>query len=234
MERTTSNTTKSILIGLLACIILGYLFSNTTYYFKGHEVKNETERTVAIEKFNYKVGLVSGAIVTLFFMFVFYDDKNRTILSERVGKIGDKIPNAKDIKSLSIDISPIKGIFNPDGRMGRTEYIFKLILLKLFCYGIFSLLGNEIEGTFPRLIFISMLGLFYLLVLSVLMTKRLHDMNLSPWSIFIGSILIGIAFPLFELDTYLKMVSVVYFVFFVIILTFYPGSKSENKYGVKP
>lgn len=233
MEKVISSTIKSILIGIIVCILLGYVFSDTRYYEDGVEVDEETGWSVTKEEFNYKIGLISGAIVTMVFMFVFYDDKNRAILSERAKKVSAKIPNAKDIKPISIDIKPIKGIFNPDGRMGRTEYIFKLILLKLFCYGIFSLFGNKIEGVTPRMIFIAILGLFYLFVLSVLMTKRLHDMNLSTWSIFIGSILIGIAFPLFELDTYLKIVSVIYIVFFVIILTFYPGSKSENKYGDK-
>ena len=234
MEKTISNTIKSILMGLLVCIVLGYVFSNTTYYYHGHEVKNETERTVTNEEFNYKVGLVSGAIVTMLFMFVFYDDKNKAILSNGSKKVNLGTYSLGDFKLKSLNFNPIKEIFNSNGRMGRAEYIFKLILLKLFCYGIYSLFGNLLEGVTVRLIFIVALGLFYLFMLSILMTKRLHDINLSPWSILVATILIGLSFPLFELETFLRVVSIIYIVFFLIVLTFYPGSKAENKYGIKP
>lgn len=234
MEKIISSTIKSILIGFLIAIITGYMFSITKHYYDGEELLEETRWSIEKEEFNFKVGLVSGALTTLLFFFFVYDDKNRALLSAKGKDFKNSISKLKTETSTAIEVNPFKTMFNSDGRMGRLEYIVKLLLLKLFCYGAFSIFGELVEGLTQRIILVTTLGLFYFFILSVLMTKRLHDMNLSPWSILILSILIGISFPLFELQTFLNIVSVIYVFFFVVILTFYPGSKSENKYGPKP
>ena len=234
MEKIISNTIKSVLIGFIIAIISGYMFSITKYYYEGEELSEQTNWSIAKEEFNFKIGLVSGAITTMLFLFVVYDDRNRAILLVKGKDFKNSLSKIKLQKSNTFEVNPFKTMFNSDGRMGRLEYIVKLLLLKLFCYAVFSIFGELVEGVVQKIILVSTLGLFYFVMLSILITKRLHDMNLSPWSIFIASILIGMSFPLFELETFLNIVSVIYVFFFVIILTFYPGSKSENKYGIKP
>ncbi len=236
MEKIITNTLKSITIGLLVCVVLGFLFSNTKYYYHGYEISEKTEKSVSKEEFNIKIGLISGAITTMLFMFILYDEKNRNIIQKWKKSIYDKLKSNKTNKPKLIFIKKqVKSLLYNEGRMGRLEYIFKIITLKLIFYLLFVFFDNNLNDSIAlRITILIVFGIIYLYILSNLMIKRLHDMNISVWSILVYSILIGVAFPFFELETFFNIVSIIYIIFFLIILPFYPGTKTNNKYGIKP
>lgn len=92
MEKITTNAIKSIIIGIGISIFTGFLFSKTNYFYEGKEIskkiynENIGDRAVVLkvitkEEFNYKVGLISGSLGLLFFMFVYYDDRNKKLIT---------------------------------------------------------------------------------------------------------------------------------------------------------
>ena len=96
MEKTISNAIKSIIAGIIMAIITGFLTSETKYRnSSGREINEERYNDIddvlksnfmKQEKFNYKVGLISGALITGCLMFIYYDEKNKNLFLKRIGK----------------------------------------------------------------------------------------------------------------------------------------------------
>lgn len=84
---TNQNLIKSILIGIITAILLGFIFSDSTYYYHNEEQSFDTykyssskDSYVIKEEFNYKVAFISSALVVAFMIFVYYDEKRKQFI----------------------------------------------------------------------------------------------------------------------------------------------------------
>lgn len=112
--------------------------------------------------------------------------------------------NNKEVKPLQKEI-----FWSGKGRVGRTTYLFRLILLGFISYLIFLASGYDND------FLISIIVITYIIIVSIQAAKRLHDMNASAWLLLINFI------------PYVNGV-------FWLILLFVPGTKGPNKYGDEP
>lgn len=110
-----------------------------------------------------------------------------------------------------------EGYFTDQGRMGRLEYIKRLMVV----FGAIIVLAGMALGfeEYNELIYVgSLIALFLVprVMLIFLYIRRLHDLNLSGWLI--------LPLAIFMLDLLLLMP----------ILTIWPGTKGPNNYGPPP
>jgi hypothetical protein len=90
MSKYRERMIKAIFFGALVAIIIGYLFPEYEYYIKGHEISfqryKETSSNFIIKKeyFNFKLGMISGAVFTFLMYFLLKELENKSI-NELIG-----------------------------------------------------------------------------------------------------------------------------------------------------
>lgn len=110
-------------------------------------------------------------------------------------------------------------------RLGRIKFLG----LISFWFGLFFLFGLFTEDRFPSLLTPIVLIIFLPNFLAVI-TRRLHDMNLSAWWILIAAAPIVGSFT----NAYLFWFSAKILPILVnIVLCFVPGTKNANKFGAR-
>lgn len=95
---TSSNFAKSILIGVITAILIGFIFSNSTYFFNNVERSfDDYEHSdydkndyVIKEEFNYKLAFISSALVVAFIVFVYYDERRKQFLLIKISSLFTK------------------------------------------------------------------------------------------------------------------------------------------------
>ena len=116
MEKITIKAIKSFIIAIGITVFIGFVFSNINYFWGREEISEKVyyeniknidviNRVVKKEEFNYKAGLISGALSLLFFMFVFYDEHNKkklttllnVFLNNKIDFIKKNILNTKNV-----------------------------------------------------------------------------------------------------------------------------------------
>lgn len=244
MEKITTDAIKSIIIGIGISIFIGFVFSNTSYFYDAVEISEKVykenignidvfKRIIKKEEFNYKAGLISGSLSLLFFMFVFYD-KHRKIVFQNKSKIFFEILIKKTHYILSgFSLKGIKKnssyvyknlIFSLKGIKEDTSYLFKNV--------IFNFNGRISRSAFfGEILALNLVGYFIL---------NLHqqEKNLFFAIIFL---IIYLFFLVkinvrrlhdFNVSGWYSIVTII--PGFSLILLFIPGNSYANTYGEKP
>ncbi len=249
---------KVLLTGIICALIVGYVFSNSKYYYKGREITEVIYisnpkyhfRTVIEENFNFKVGIISGALISAFLLFIYYDENNfkKVVwLSNRFYQRLQSVDYSKPFKTIKRkqlkDYSEnfelrgynrIKRNLNYTGRIGRIEYLVKLIILSFIFSVPYKVFKDSSDINFnTKILLLIIFGLVYLAFFSSLVTKRLQDVGISPIYLIILYIVIAVTFPLLQ-STFLSDANLLLPFIFIVILPLFPGTKGENKYGFAP
>ncbi len=248
MNGVNQKLMKSLLLGFITAIILGYFFSNELYYKKGIEISFDTyinsynKNSIIIkESFNYKVAALTFALVSGFMLFVFYDDKRNTYIKNKVISLFSKYESNTKLKNHSL--TEIKKnfvfiycnlLFNFNGRISRINFLGEMLALNFVSYPLFMPLQNE-PNFFFKFIFL-VIYLFFLVKINV---RRLHDFNFSGWYSIIylipfGIYLLGLLTKWdFLMSIILSGWNVLFGVIIIynLVLLILPGNKFTNTYG---
>lgn len=117
------------------------------------------------------------------------------------------------------------------GRVNRTEFFFFFtfsVIVSLLCFASILYLGKIVPALEMLNIFVSLLGVLSLSISYLLVTKRLHDINVHVpflWQLSLWILLHHFSSPLI-----LKIFALCFFAS-IIFLYFIPGTKGPNKYG---
>jgi uncharacterized membrane protein YhaH (DUF805 family) len=203
MDKIKINAIKSIIIGMVISIIFGFLFSKSKFFYNNVEISekvyNENINNVDVikqiiiqEEFNYKIGLIIGALTLLFFMFVFYDEKTKNDFLYKGKIFFDNLTKLLKNKFTSNSLDEIKKnvlyffnnkIFNFNGKYSRINYLWRLSLIYLCLYKLFEEHQKEKGLDLFSFILLLTIMLYYLVKIKV---KRLKDFNISGWYSIIG------------------------------------------------
>lgn len=205
---TNQNLTKSILLGIIIAILIGFIFSDSTYLYHDEERSFNTynqswnkKNYIIKEEFNYKLAFISSALVVAFMVFVYYDERRKQFLLIRISSFINKV----EVKTIEDNPSQMIHSNSNDNLTGfksfRSELIniveedifgafinFKtrlprgLYFLYMCLINLFFYIVfynyNQGENVVVQIVF-SILGLYFLIKIYVL---RLHDMNYSGWN----------------------------------------------------
>jgi uncharacterized membrane protein YhaH (DUF805 family) len=258
MDKIKINALKSIIIGMVISIIVGFLFSTPKFFFNNVEIsekvynlnKNNEDvfnQIIIKEEFNYKAGLIIGALVLLFFMFVIYDDKtNRYFHRKGIIFFDNFTKLLKNKFSLNSKVEVKKNllyffnnkIFNFNGRYSRINYLWRLSLISFCMFNLFEEYQKERGLDLFSFILLLTVFLYYLVKIKV---KRLQDFNISGWYSIIGIsplLLICLA-TIVKWDFLRGLVLVGWNIIFGIIIIFnlilllVPGNFDDNAYKKK-
>lgn len=239
---------KSLLLGFLIAIILGYFFSNELYYKKGIEVTFDTyinsfnKNSIIIkEAFNYKLASLTFALVSGLMFFVFYDEKRNANLKSKIISFFSKYKSHSKLEKLSLteikkDIVFMLSnlLFNFNGRISRINFLGEMLALNLVSYPFLMSLQKE-TNFFFKFIFL-VIYLFFLVKINV---RRLHDFNFSGWYSIIYLIPFGI-YLLGLLTKWDLLMSIILsgwnvlfgvIIIYNLVLLILPGNKFTNTYG---
>lgn len=181
---------KSLLLGTITAIILGYFFSNELYYKKGIEISFDTyinsynKNSIIIkEAFNYKLAALTFALVSGLMFFVFYDEKRNAYIKNKVISLFRKYKSNTKLENQSF--TEIKKdfvfmiynlLFNFKGRISRINFLGEMLALNLVSYPLFMSQQNE-TNFFFKFIFL-VIYIFFIVKIHV---RRFHDFNFSGW-----------------------------------------------------
>jgi uncharacterized membrane protein YhaH (DUF805 family) len=234
---------KSLLIGFIIAIIIGYLFSTELYFKKGYEVSNQSDYTITKEYFNFKIGALTFAFVSGFVFFIYYDENKKYFILKNLNSIRNKYRFKYDLQKLKKAIKHPKEditflfrhvIFNFSGRVSRGNFLGELLALNLISYFFFEAIKNETSLFFKMIFLIAYL--FFILKINI---RRLHDFNYSGWYSIISLIPLGI-YLLGLLTKWGFLMSIVISgwnvlfgitIIYNLILLIMPGNKFTNTYG---
>lgn len=241
---------KSLLLGFLIAIILGYFFSNELYYKKGIEVTFDTyinsfnKNSIIIkEAFNYKLASLTFALVSGLMFFVFYDEKRNANLKSKIISFFSKYKSNSKLEKLSL--TEIKKdfififynlLFNFNGRISRSNFFVEMLALNLVSYPFFMSKQDE-TNLFFKILFL-VIYLFFLVKIHV---RRLHDFNFSGWYTIVYSIPFGLFILglLTKWDFLMTLILIGWKIIWIIIVIYnlllliIPGNDGPNRYDEK-
>lgn len=210
--KSNTEITKSILIGIITAILLGFIFSDSTYYYHNEErsfdeynYSSSKDSYVIKEEFNYKVAFISSTLVVAFMVFVYYDERRKQYLLKTISSFYNEI-GIKKVKVKTTEDNPGQIIQNnPNNNLGIFKG-FKNELVNVVKEDVFGRLINFKTRLSRGVYFLSMclINLFFLAVfysdnkdadvivpifsiiglyfLIKIYILRLHDMNYSGWN----------------------------------------------------
>lgn len=254
MEKTITNFIKSLSIGIVITILVGYFYSDTRYYYNGEEKnygKHDYEKFIyqqeqgvrAEEFFNFKYGFITGALCFSYFMFFFFENRSLNDIKALYNQLIEKKIHVQLTDYIKFNLKTFfsKSFYkklaesftkNFDGRISRSPYFAYSIIINLF-YA--SVSENKVDPDIGIVVFI-----LILLLLDIRLTiMRLHDFNCSGWFSLFKFLPYVIIISTFSLKGYYNIVvpSILLIIMIVIggianlLLTFFPGDKRSNKYG---
>ncbi len=209
--KSNTEITKSILIGIIIAILIGFIFSDSTYYYHNEERNFDTynyssskNSYVIKEEFNYKLAFISSALVVAFMVFVYYDERRKQYLLKTISSLCNKTW-IKKVKTTEDNPGQIIQN-NSDDTLG----IFKRLkneLIKVVKEDIFEMFINFKTRLSRGLYFLYMclINLFFYIIfyndyqganfviqivfsiiglyfLIKIYILRLHDINYSGWN----------------------------------------------------
>ena len=249
-KELSQKLTKSMFLGAIIAVLVGYLFSNELYFKKGNEISFDTyansfnKNSIIIkESFNYKFAILTFSLVSGLIFFGYFDENRKFFLLKKINFFTEKFDIKKKTQKLSLFnvennlfLYFKTKLFNFKGRISRSDFLGEILSLNLISYFFLGLLQNK-SSLFFQIIFL-IIYLFFLVKINV---RRLHDFNLSGWYTFFSVLPVAI----FYLCLIIKFEFLIGFVlstwnliFGVIILSnllllFTPGNKYTNSYGQK-
>lgn len=170
--KSNTEITKSILIGIITAILLGFIFSDSTYYYHNEErsfddynYSSSKDSYVIKEEFNYKVAFISSTLVVAFMVFVYYDERRKQYLLKTISSFYNEI-GIKKVKVKTTEDNPGQIIQNnPNNNLG----IFKGLkneLIKVVKEDIFGMLIN-FKTRLPRglyFLYMCLINLFFYII----------------------------------------------------------------------
>jgi uncharacterized membrane protein YhaH (DUF805 family) len=250
MNDLIQKLTKSMFLGLIIAVLLGYFFSTEIYFKGGNEISYYTyinsynkNQIIIKEVFNIKLAALTFVLVSGFMVFVYYNEHKKTYFKVKINswieKFAFKKSNPhKSLHKIKNDLVYIlkNTLFNFNGRISRSEFFGRIMSLNLISYIFIEPIKNE-SSMFLQLLLL----IIYMYVLINIHVKRLHDINFSGWYCvfyftplalyflcFITKyeFLIGLIMSAWNLIFGINIIS-------NLILLFISGNSYKNRYGEK-